>query len=458
MLRFSSLDVQGIFRARPFFKFLIILFLFASGNELTAQYQALESIRQLATQGAHEEASLQLQQLLHQYPDFLPAKLLQAHNNAWWRKYERAQRQFREILTSHPGHREALIGLGYAYAWNGEVNKAIHPFNTVLRSDPKNEEALMGLGIAYLRAHNGAAAVYHFKVLTKAYPDKADYWLGLARSHLLLAQHYQARKAVNKALQLDAGNAEANELAAKIKTEKAGIELDVMGGFSHVGDEQQLGLRMVQLSYQYDERWTFYGRYDNSLTQDNLDFLRQNLRGASGWTGAFATWSPRLASRMELGLRSLPDRPLQNLLKVEQVLFLPRGLSLKIGGFTTLNGNREWMTAAGVHVPIGKAISVEPTWFYAGNTADGTGQHRLLLATKIMLPNSFELTAGAFYGNFSTGGEQLPGIRRHVSGAYLMGVLPFTDRFSGLLVLNHERGVFNNSTVLAAGLKVRFEE
>ncbi|RME00540.1 MAG: hypothetical protein D6816_13540 [Bacteroidetes bacterium] len=458
MLRCSSLEVQGIFRTSPFLKFLIILFFFASGNELAAQYQELESIRQMATTGQHGQADAQLQQLLEQHPDFLPAQLLQAHNNAWAQKFELAQQQFRTILTIHPGNKEALIGLGYAYAWNGELSKAIYPFSTVLRSDPKNEEALTGLGVAYLQANNGAAALHHYKILTKTYPDKAAHYLGLARSYAMLAQNYQARKALDKALKLDPGNAEARDLAGRISTEKAGVEIDLISGFSNVDEEQRLGLRMAQLSFHYDERWTFYGRYDNSLSQDNIDFLRQKTRAASGWAGAFAVWSPKLATRLEYGLRSLPGRSLQNMLKVEQVIFLPRGYSLKVGGFTTLEKGNEWLTSTGVYIPVGKRFSLEPTWFYSRNATDGVGQHRFLLASKLRLPKGYEVSAGGFYGNHNFQTELLPGMNRKIIGAYLMGVLPVSERFWGLLVVNHERGVFNTSTVLAAGIKIRLEE
>ncbi len=458
MLRFSSLNVPGISRLTPVFKILIVLFLIASGNKLSAQYGQLESIRQLATSGQHEQADVQLQGLLEQYPDFLPAKLLQAHNNAWRHKYQLAQQQFREILTSRPGNKEALIGLGYAHAWNGELSKAIYPFNAVLRSDPKNEEALTGLGIGYLRANNGAAALHHYKVLTRTYPDKAEHYLGLARSYAMLAQNYQARKALFKALKLDPDNPEARDLAGRISTEKAGVEIDAIGGFSNVDDEQRIGLRMAQLSFHYDERWTFYGRYDNSLSQDNIDFLRQKSRAASGWVGAFAAWSPRLATRMEYGLRSLPGQQLQNMLKVEQVIFLPQGFSLKIGGFSTLDAGNEWLVSTGIYVPVGKSFSIEPTWYYSRNSSDGVGQHRILLASKIRLPKGYEVTAGGFYGNPKFQGELLPGMHSKVTGAYLMGVLPFSERLWGLLVVNHERGVFSTSTVLAAGIKIRLEE
>jgi hypothetical protein len=48
--------------------------------------------------------------LVATHADFLPAQLLQAHNHAWWRRFEQARREFGSILERDPDNESALVG------------------------------------------------------------------------------------------------------------------------------------------------------------------------------------------------------------------------------------------------------------------------------------------------------------------------------------------------------------
>lgn len=439
----------GVILALVFFPLLI-----------PAQHLELEQARQLAVSKQHQAAETELAKLVEAYPDFLPAKLLRAHNHSWWRQFDLAVAEFKAILDEHPGNEDALIGLGYAYAWSGDTPKAIYPFQKALQKNRNSEEAKKGLGHTYLVAGNGEAAGAVFRDLTQDYPNNPEYFVGKGQAHLLLDESKNARKAFQKALALEPGNGLAQELLDRTRTESSVIEFDAWGGYSKVANDSRYGIRFLQASWQLGPRFTAYARYDNSLSLDNIDFVARRQGAASSWLGGFAGWNQHLASRLEYGLRFFPDRNTQHLLKAEQIFYTRNAINFKVGGFmgTSSDAPTEWFVNTGFYVPVGKIFSVETAYFYARDGNSDEAQHRGLLAGKIRHPKGYELTIGGFYGKPNLDTENIPGAEDRITGGYLIGLFPFSKIVWGQFAINRENGVFNSSTVFAAGVKIRMEK
>ncbi len=425
-----------------------------------SQYLELEQARQLAITRQHQAAETELAKLVEVYPGFLPAQLLRAHNHSWWRKFDLAILGFKGILDKYPDNEEALIGLGYAYSWSGDTPKAIYPFQKVLQKKRDSKEARQGLGHTYLIAGNGEAALMVFQELSEEFPDEPDHNIGKGQAHLLLDESKSARIAFRKALELDPSNRIAQDMLDRTRTESSAIELDAWGGYSKVGGDSRYGLRFLQASWQFDPRFTAYVRYDNSLSLDNIDFLARRQGAAASWIGAFAGWNRHLASRFDYGLRFFPDRNVQQLFKAEQVFYTSNAINFKLGGFMGIASDRptEWFVNMGFHVPVGKIFSFETSYFYARDGNSNAAQHRGLLSGKIRHPKGYELTVGGFYGKPNLNAENFPGVNDRIAGGYLVALFPFSKIVWGQFAINREQGVFNNATVFALGLKIRFEK
>ena len=68
------------------------------------------------------------------------------------------------------------------------------------------------------------------------------------------------------------------------------------------------------------------------------------------------------------------------------------------------------------------------------------------------------MTVGGFYGKPNLNTELIPGAADRIAGGFLVGLFPFSKMIWGQLAINREYGVFDQSTVLAAGIKIRMEK
>ena len=445
---------------RPWRKNSIVLAFVVLPLMVISQHLELEQARQLAISQKHQAAETALAKLTEAYPDFMPAKLLQAHNHSWQQQFGRAIQEFKAILKIDPTNEDALIGLGYAYAWSGDTPKAIYTFQKVLQKNGSNEEARKGLGHVYLIAGDGEAAVLIFQSLIDDFPNKIDYFIGIGQTHLLLGQSKRARKSLQKALAIDPSNQKAQDLFNRIRTVNSNFEVDVWGGYSKVGTESLYGLRLLQASWHLAPSFTTYVKYDNTLSLDNIDFVLRRQGAASAWIGAVAGWNEQLSSRLEYGQRFFPERNTQHLFKAEQVFYTESAVNFKLGGFAGFAPDTpaEWFINTGVYVPLGSVFSFETSYFYSRDGNSDQAQHRGLLSAKLRHPKGYEMTVGGFYGKPNLNTEFIPGAEDRIAGAFLVGLFPFSKMVWGQLAINREYGVFDESTVFAAGIKIRMEK
>ncbi len=438
-----------------FYSILVVLLI--GPKVANSQYIELEAARQLAVAKKHADAELMLQALLKTHPDFVPAQIMQGHNFAWWENYDAAIATYEDILKNDSANTEALNGLGYAHSWSGNTGLAEDYFFNALQLDPNNENARKGLGYNYLAADNETAAQTIFRALLNDFPGRPEYLIGLGQAYLLENKTRQAADVFKRALAIDPTNDVAQSFLQYANTKAPFLEADIWSGWTRIDDEETFGIRQVQLSYRFHKKITGYLRYDNALSLDNVDFIVNSREAASFVAGSLVGWNKQLASRLEYGLRFVPESETQHLLQAEQVFYLPGMINLKVGGFTAFSNSSlsEWYTFAGAYLPLNEWLALEPTYFYSRNESISDDQHRWIVAGKLRLASGFEWKIGGFYGtaNLASGEDS-----KRLSGGYSLVVLPVHKNLWLLLSANYEDGVLNRTTVVAGGLKWRFHK
>ena len=450
----TLVSLLQIISFRIAFPFLILFFI----NQETLFSQAdLESARQLAFAGEHMTAEEQLTSLLEQNPDWLAAKVLKAHNYAWWKKYDLAILSFEQLTKEVPTLTEAWIGLGYSYLWSGKRANAVFPFKKAIALTPENKDAQKGLGYVYLADENGEGALTIFSRLSLAAPKDTEYLVALGRAYVLYGDRPKAQEYFKRALEINPQHADARYFLALMEAKTKQFNVDLWGGFSRVNEDSRFGLRQLQLFYQPNKKVGAYARYDNSLSLDNIEFITLKEEVEAIAIGSILAWNDRLASRLEYGLRFFPVAT-QQLLSVEQVYYFPSSaFSIKAGGYLGVSPKlpTEWYTYAGIHIPISKIFSLDPTYFYGRNEGESDAQQRFLLSGLMKFNTGYELLGGIYYG---TTNIEISSTDQTVEGGYLQARFPIHKILYGQFAVNYETNPFQDVWVGAFGIQLRFRQ
>ena len=422
-----------------------------------AYTQTLDQAKQLATAGRHPEAEKVYKQLLEKEPDNPQVWLAAAYNYSWAGQYEAAKRAFDRALALSPNHPEALIGKGYNLAWAGEYAAAKTPFQVLEKIRPDSWEAKKGLGYVYLWQGNSPVAIRYFEELILAFPQQTEYYIALAQAYLQNNQVRLARIALQSGLAIEPGNPVARELLDNTYRQAAAFDLDVLTGYSTTDGLSSFGLRSLQASGRINTSLRLFARYDNSLSLDLASLVRRNQAAQAFTAGGVLNWNRRTTTRLDYGVRLLPDAVRQQVLSGEQVLFLPNNMALKAGGFLGLSKqlDNEWLTYVGIRAPIGKWYAIEPYYFYARVERRPSPESRIMLNNQFRFPGGYELNLGVLYGKTAVRAESGS---NNVHGAYCAAVLPFNRYVWGLASLRWEKGPFNSLTAVSAGIKLRLEK
>ncbi len=435
-----------------------ITFAFLLVCTLPAAYtQTPDQARQLATAGRNLEAEKMYILLLEKEPDNPQILLGAAYNYSWAGRYDKAKKVFDQVLAISPNLPEALIGKGYNLAWAGEYAAAKSPFQVLEKVQPGSWEAKKGLGYVYLWQGNSAVAIRYFEELILAFPQQIEFYIALAQAYLQNDQIRLARIALQSGLGIEPGHPVARELLNNTYQQAPLLDLDVLTGYSVTDGMSSFGLRTLQMSGRVNKSLRLFARYDNSLSLDLASLVRQNREAQAITAGGVAKWNHRLTTRLDYGVRLLPEGVRQQVLSVEQVVFLPGNMALKAGGFLGLSKqiDNEWMMYVGVRAPVGKFYAIEPHYFYARVENNPRPESRIMLNNQFRLPKGYEINLGALYGKSSIRAENGS---NNVHGAYCSAVLPFSRYIWGLASLRREKGPFVSLTVVSAGIKWRLEK
>jgi hypothetical protein len=190
------------------------------------------------------------------------------------------------------------------------------------------------------------------------------------------------------------------------------LEFEAWGGYSAFSNApaspaaskaEGLGLRSLEVALWPSAALRLFGRYDNSLSLDNLTLLRTGRRIPTWTGGALLNWGGRFTTVVRAGHRNLPGQVGQSLLGVEQVVYTSGGSALKAGAELGPRADHrtEWIAHAGVSVPVGSRLRLEPVLFHARSGIGGERQWRALVASELRLGTRSSIGAGVAGGRIS---------------------------------------------------------
>ncbi len=432
------------------------LALLASG-QTGATEQALSEARWLAESGQHSEAEAIYNRLLAQDPNNPDALIGAGYNYSWNKQYDKARLSFETALSLNNQDPRALVGQGYNYAWAGRFDLAKHSFERLGAIEPENPEAAKGMGYVNLWQGNSLEAGQYFRDLAVKYPRETEYRIALAQAYLLNHEVSKARIALRSALQIDSANRIATELLQRTDAMAAPLELDIWAGYSSTEGESKFTIRTLQVTGQVSRKVRMYLKYDNSLSSDLAALVRANQEAQALSLGAVTNWNKHLTTRIEAGARILPDRVTQKLLNGEQVIFLPKGMLVKLGGFYGWSGKvaDEWLAYGGVRFPITRWYALEPYFFRSQVEKAPHPENRFMLNNQFRSDSGYELNIGLLYG---IAGMEGAASDKRILGSYATAILPFSKIVWGQVSVRWEDTPYAGLTILSAGLKFRLEK
>lgn len=369
-------------------------------------------------------------------------------------KYEAAEKIFIRLISEDEKNTSLLVASGFNNAWAKNYAAAKNRFNRALQLEPANTDAAKGLAYTYLYKGAFSKAASAFEKLVQKYPASTEYRIALALAYMNLQKKNRAQAQFEKVLAIDGSNSEAKKYDEQIKSGKGILELSALGGFSGSDDVSKFGLRQIQVGYHVNNEVFVYGRYDNSLAQDNYFFLKNNFNSNGFVGGAYARWHRLIGSKFEYGYRTLPGSTDQNIYQTEQIIFLPKNFSFKFGGsiITARRLQDEWMMMGGISIPAGKKIKIEPNYYFVHRLYN---EHRFLLNISYAATPKSSITAGLLSGSEKNTKTNLTS---NVFAVYAYSNFHIKGAFSGLVLGRYEKDAFDRNTfIAAAGFRIALD-
>ncbi len=125
---------------------------------------------------------------------------------------------YREALVANPRDASLAYKLAMACEKVGDPTSERAALEQAIQINPKIAEAQNQLGYLDSRAGDTASAEEHFRLAVGASPGYAKAWVNLAATLYLDSKLAEAKEAVERALQLDPGNPQAQKLLSTIET------------------------------------------------------------------------------------------------------------------------------------------------------------------------------------------------------------------------------------------------
>jgi tetratricopeptide (TPR) repeat protein len=365
--------------------------------------------------------------------------------------HKEAEEVFKKLLLVDANNISILIAAGFNSAWSKNYSLAKERFLKAKQLDPKNVDATKGLGYTFLYKGDFTKAVEIFKSLSTAYPLSEEYHISLGLAYLNMLKKNKAQHEFKKVIEINPTNGEVADFMNTIKNEKGKIEISALAGSTGSGQTTKVGLRQIQVGYQFNNENIVYARYDNSLGLDNYFLLKNNFNTNAIVGGLYSRWHHRVGSKFEYSYRKLPDNINQQILQTEQVIFLPKNFQIKLGGFfvNTQQPIQEWTLMGGLSVPIGKKLKVEPHYYY---TDRGAKENRYLLNFSYKIQDDFDIAVGFMQGReISEKGN----IGSDILAIYGYSNFKISGPLSGTMLFRNEKDAFgNNVYTLAIGAKI----
>jgi tetratricopeptide (TPR) repeat protein len=383
-------------------------------------------------------------------PNDTAALFGRARMRSWLGRFPEAIADYQAGIKRQPDNPQALSGLAWTYAWSHHFDEASAGFQHLAQVEPYYLDAKKGLAYVALWRGDARDARRQFEDLASQDRDNPDYALALGQAAYQEGDLPAARAAFTHALQLKPGLTAASSGlratdAAEVQRSPA---LTALFGRSAEGSESHSGLRYAQLGMQITPAARVWLTYDKGLGLDTFLPDRRLLNSSTTLVGGFYNYAPRLAARLEAGVRKLPDET-QAVVTGEQVFFMS-GTNVPKVGFWWAHGSSasQWVLDASVFHRLSSRWSIEPA-VYLGD--DGVNRERRLAAL-----GTYETPQHIQFGlGLALGSKDMSDGRHDVSRVFLNAAAPLGRRASLLFYSWHEvtQG-FPAQTVITAGAMV----
>ncbi len=377
------------------------------------------------------------------------ALLGRARIRSWLKRYDAAIADYQRILTRDRDNPQALSGLGWTQAWSGKFDDAVIVFEYLQRVEPYYLDAQKGLAYVQLWRGNANDARRRFEALAAEDRGNPDYTLAIAQAAYLADDLPAARAAYRETLALkpDLRAARDGLQAVEMATIERRPALLILAGRSDSGPVEKSGIRMVQFSMQMTRNLRWWITHDRGVGFDGFSTDRRAQDAATTTVGGFFNYRPRLAARVEVGVRDLVDET-QPVFAAEHVFFLPNRLTPKVGVWVA-NGDTttQWVANAGFHRWLGERFAIEPMVYVGGDGA--SREIRGALLATYTTPRRIQIGLGAALGNkyADAGGN------RTVNRIFGQAAVPIGRRTTFLFYgWREDTEGFDDQIVLAAGL------
>lgn len=381
-------------------------------------------------------------------PDNIEALVGRARIRSWLQKFPEAIADYQAVLKRDRDNPQALSGLGWTYAWNRNYDDAVAVFDYLSRVEPYYLDAQKGLAYVQLWRGHAREARKSFEALAAEDRGNPDYTLAIAQAAFLEGDLEASRAAYNETLQLQPDLQAARDGLKAV--ERATIErrpaVLVLYGRSDSGPVEKTGIRMAQLSKQFNSRFRGWITHDRGVGFDGFSTDRRAQDAATTTIGGFFNYRPRLAARVEVGVRDLVEET-QPVFTAEQVFFLPGGLTPKVGTWIAFGDEAtQWVVNVGAHRWIGSRFAVEPTVYFGDDGA--TREVRAALLGTYTTPRGVQFGLGYALGNK----DEDAGGNRSVDRIFGHASVPLGSRTTFLFYGWRESTEgFDDQLVLAAG-------
>ncbi|MFZ0617235.1 MAG: tetratricopeptide repeat protein, partial [Candidatus Acidiferrales bacterium] len=127
---------------------------------------------------------------------------------------------YKEALLSAPRDASLAYKLAMACEKAGDASSERAALQQAIQIDPNMAPAQNQLGYLDYRAGDTTSAEQHFRSAVRAAPGYAKAWVNLAATLYLESKYPEAREAVERALLLDPGNLQAQQLSARLESDR----------------------------------------------------------------------------------------------------------------------------------------------------------------------------------------------------------------------------------------------
>lgn len=239
-----------------------------------------------------------------------------------------------------------------------------------------------------------------------------------------------------------------NENAAILERPKK-VEFAAWYGVTFGDDENQNGIRRLDIKYEPNKGNQLFVFYDNALAFDNNSIARTERSAPIVGIGAKHDWSKEWFTKLELGRRFLTTQEDQHLFNMENGYFFSSKFLAKLITQYDIRQDDNLLTlGAFIDFQVLEKFRIETGLFHAENlTFRDTFNERFMIIPKLRFGKT-ELILGAYYDRYRAVDVSLD----QFSGGYSLFIFPLVGELKGNVFFNYDKGFRNEITVLSLGL------